>query len=76
MIKIQESGTGSGADFGYGAEKAGEDEELKTNRRRDNKPVILTVDAEKAAADGVKFYIGNDKVCLADQIPPRYLGIK
>lgn len=46
----------------------------QVGRRRDNRPAILTIDAEKAAADGIKFYIGNDKVWLADQIPPQYLG--
>jgi len=46
----------------------------QVGRRRDNRPVILTVDAKQAAADGIKFYIGNDKVWLADQIPPQYLG--
>ncbi|MDY4205499.1 RNA 2'-phosphotransferase [Porcincola intestinalis] len=45
----------------------------QVGRRRDNRPVILTVDAERAAAEGIKFYIGNDKVWLADQIPPQYL---
>ena len=47
----------------------------QVGRRRDNLPVILLVDAKRAAVDGIKFYIGNDKVWLADQIPPRYLGI-
>ena len=46
----------------------------QVGRRRDNRPAILTIDAEKAAADGIKFYFGNDKVGLADQIPPQYLG--
>ena len=23
--------------------------------------------------DGVTFYVGNDKVWLADQVPPRYI---
>jgi len=46
----------------------------QVGRRRDNRPAILTIDAEKAAAEGIKFYIGNDKVWLADQVPPRYLG--
>ena len=46
----------------------------QVGRRRDNRPVILTIDAKQAAADGIKFYIGNDKVWLADQIPPQYLG--
>lgn len=47
----------------------------QVGRRRDNRPVILTIDAVRAATDGVTFYIGNDKVWLADQIPPRFLGI-
>ena len=46
----------------------------QVGRRRDNRPVILTIEAKRAAADGIKFYIGNDKVWLADQIPPQYLG--
>lgn len=46
----------------------------QVGRRRDNRPVILTVDAKQAAEDSIRFYIGNDKVWLADQIPPQYLG--
>lgn len=41
--------------------------------RRDSSPVILKIDAEKAAADGVMFYIGNEKVWLADRIPAMYI---
>ena len=44
-------------------------------KRRDDEPVILIVDAKKAHEDGVKFYIGNDKVWLADQVGPQYLKI-
>lgn len=43
--------------------------------RRDSKPVILKIDAAKASADGIRFYIGNDKVWLADGISPSYLEI-
>ncbi|MCC6095182.1 MAG: RNA 2'-phosphotransferase [Eubacterium sp.] len=43
--------------------------------RRDSHPVILKVDAARAEADGVRFYVGNDKVWLADQIPPKYLAV-
>lgn len=45
----------------------------QVGRRRDQMPVILQIDAESAAEDGVKFYLGNDKVWLADRIPPKYL---
>ena len=42
--------------------------------RRDCRPVILTVDAARAAENGVRFYVGNDKVWRAAEIPPRYLS--
>lgn len=45
----------------------------QVGKRRDNHPLILTVDAARAYADGVVFYVGNDKVWLADRIPPEYL---
>lgn len=41
--------------------------------RRDNNPVILEIDAASANAKGVVFYKGNDKVWLADAVPPRYI---
>lgn len=47
---------------------------LQVGRRHDNNPVLLKVDAKKAWEDGVKFYLGNDKVWLADNIPRRYLS--
>lgn len=43
--------------------------------RRDPEPVILTVDARLATEEGLPFYIGNDKVWLADRVPAKYLGI-
>lgn len=43
-------------------------------KRHDAKPVILTVDAKAAWSDGVKFYLGNEKVWLADAIPAKYLS--
>jgi putative RNA 2'-phosphotransferase len=42
-------------------------------QRKGPAPVILTVNARQAAMGGVTFYIGNDKVWLADQVPPRYI---
>lgn len=32
------------------------------------------VDAENAWKDGIKFYLGNDKVWLADSIPDKYIS--
>lgn len=47
---------------------------LLVGRRHDNKPVLLKVDAKKAWGDGIRFYLGNDKVWLADNIPSKYLS--
>jgi putative RNA 2'-phosphotransferase len=43
--------------------------------RRDLYPAILKVDAAVASADGIHFYIGNDKVWLSDRIPPEYISM-
>ena len=40
----------------------------------DQSPVILTVRAHDAWAAGVAFYAGNDKVWLADHVPPAFLA--
>lgn len=42
-------------------------------KRRDHNPVLLKIDAQKAIADGIKFYIGNDKVWLCDELPIEYI---
>ena len=42
-------------------------------RRHDAKPCILVIDAKRAWEDGIKFYIGNEKVWLADAIPSKYI---
>lgn len=34
--------------------------------------IIITVDAQRASKDGVKFYQGNDETILADKIAPKY----
>jgi len=44
-------------------------------RRRDENPIILEIDCIRALSDGIKFYIGNDKVWLCDKIPPKYIKI-
>ena len=48
---------------------------VQVGSRRDAHPVILKVEAARAAADGIRFYVGNDKVWLSDCIPPEYLRI-
>lgn len=42
-------------------------------KRRDDKPCILVIDAKVAWSEGVKFYIGNEKVWLADEVPSQYI---
>lgn len=39
---------------------------LQVGKRHDYKPIILEIDAKKAWDEGVKFYLGNDKVWLDD----------
>ncbi|WP_339273903.1 RNA 2'-phosphotransferase [Paenibacillus sp. FSL W8-0426] len=41
--------------------------------RRDPKPVILRIDAQAAAADGLSFYHGNENIWLADHVPVKYI---
>ncbi len=43
--------------------------------RRDDKPVILRIDALKAYENGIRFYKGNERTVLADEIPPEYLKV-
>ena len=49
------------------------DTAFQVGRRRDTDPVILVVDAKEANRHGIAFYKGNDKVILADFIPPVYI---
>lgn len=42
-------------------------------KRHDNKPCILMIDAKKAWNEGTKFYVGNEKVWLADTVPAGYI---
>lgn len=43
--------------------------------RHGGQTVILTIDASRAARDGIAFYCGNDSTWLADHIPACYLAI-
>lgn len=46
---------------------------VQTGLRKDPSPAVLVVDARRAYQDGVRFYIGSDRVWLSDPIPPEYL---
>ena len=52
------------------------DTAMQVGKRRDNDPVILVIDAQKAYADGIIFYKGNDKVILADYVSAQYIRVK
>ena len=45
-------------------------------RRKKKDIAILLIDTEAARKDGIKFYVGNDKVWLADQIPTNYISVE
>lgn len=47
---------------------------LEVGRRKDRAPVMLLVNAAEAAAAGVAFYVGNDKVWLADRVPGQFIA--
>lgn len=40
-----------------------------------HKTVILSVDTSEATRNGSNFYIGNDRVWLADRIPPQCISV-
>lgn len=46
---------------------------LAVGRRKHQNPVVLRVDAERAHEAGVMFYLGNDRVWLADLVPPEFI---
>jgi len=46
---------------------------LQVGIRRDEIPILLRIQALEAYKEGVKFYIGNDKVWLADIVPSKYI---
>jgi putative RNA 2'-phosphotransferase len=46
---------------------------LQVGRRKAKTPVILKIQAAEAFASGVRFYAGNEKVWLADYIPPQFI---
>ena len=46
---------------------------MAVGARHDSKPALLKVDAAAAHAAGVSFYVGNDKVWLADRVPAEFV---
>ncbi len=50
------------------------DTALEVGRRKGARPVLLTIDAQRAHVDGVAFYQGNDLVWLADFVDPAYIS--
>lgn len=43
--------------------------------RRDSEPVLLCVNALEASQNGVRFFEGNEKIWLSDDIPQRFLHV-
>lgn len=54
-------------------------EDIKTanlvGKRKDKHPIILVINTENARAEGIKFYLGNEKVWLADSIPSEFIEV-
>lgn len=44
-------------------------------KRKDKKPIILVINTQNARMKGIKFYLGNEKVWLADSIPPEFIEV-
>lgn len=48
---------------------------LEVGRRKDRTPVILRIRAREAHEVGVSFYEGNERVWLADSVPPEFIEV-
>lgn len=46
---------------------------IAVGKRRDRTPLVFEIDTDSAAKKGIKFYVGNEDVWLADMIPPELL---
>jgi len=44
-------------------------------KRKAKNPLILGIDARRAAQHRIRFYEGNEEVWLADEIPSRYIAV-
>lgn len=45
----------------------------QVGKRLDNQPVVLEINTKKAMENGIPFYIRNEKVWLADSVPPQFI---
>lgn len=50
-----------------------EETALEVGRRKSKTPTLLRIQAQTAHAAGITFYEGNDKVWLADEVPPGFI---
>ena len=46
---------------------------IEVGQRKSKKPVLLRVRSSEASENDVAFYEGNEKVWLADEIPPQFI---
>ena len=48
---------------------------VANRRSSQGKTIILQVEAGAAAKDGIIFYLSDNCVCLADNVPPKYISV-
>jgi putative RNA 2'-phosphotransferase len=49
---------------------------LLVGKRKGPSPVVLSINAEDAWTAGVRFYVGNENVWLADHVPAAYISLE
>jgi putative RNA 2'-phosphotransferase len=45
-------------------------------QRKGPSPIVLSIDADAAWTAGVSFYVGNERVWLADHVPAEHIRVK
>ena len=50
-----------------------EETAIQVGKRKAREPVLLRIDAARASENNVQFYEGNEKVWLADEVPPEFI---
>jgi putative RNA 2'-phosphotransferase len=48
---------------------------VQVGRRKAAEPVVLRIDAAAAQEDGVSFWVGNEAVWLAENVPARFIAV-
>ncbi|EGO2722223.1 RNA 2'-phosphotransferase [Enterococcus faecalis] len=48
---------------------------ILVGKRKEKNPIILVINTENARAKGTKFYLGNEKVWLADSITSKFIEV-